>query len=158
MSQLWSSWVYCSVFANQSFEISPAPPTSLRAKREPSSAGFEKQQTIVMMVFSWLKPGVRLERKDEPQSQSGRPSEVSRAMDSRRPTPICTASHEVQRRLGGIHFGEREQVVAGKWSVKRDIDKVRNGIAAEAPSSRLGTRNENSVKGADWTVGGNILQ
>jgi hypothetical protein len=58
-------------------------------------------------------------KKEEPQSQSGRPSKVSGAMDSRRPTPICTASHEVQRRLRGIHFGEREQVVAEKWSMKR---------------------------------------
>src|SRR2546423_11447398 len=74
-----------------------------------------------MMVPSWLKPGIRLERKEEPQSQSGRPSKVSRAIDSQRPTPICTTSHEVQRRLRGIHFGEREQVVAGKWSVKLDI-------------------------------------
>jgi hypothetical protein len=65
-------------------EISPAPPTSPRTKREPSSAGFERAQTIAMMVPSWLKPGIRLERtpKSEREVEQGVESDEQSETDS----------------------------------------------------------------------------
>jgi len=44
--------VYGLVDANQPFEISLVPPTSLRGKRKPSSMDGEEQETIAMMVYS----------------------------------------------------------------------------------------------------------
>ena len=50
--RLSSSWVYDSVDANQSFEISPVRPTSLRGSREPSSADDERQCRIATILRS----------------------------------------------------------------------------------------------------------